>query len=70
MAGFSLVHWIIVGIMVFAYAFPMHRALTRAGLSGAWAILCIVPILAIVPLWVLAFSDWRQDDDDAMGVFK
>jgi hypothetical protein len=32
--------------------------LKRLGLSMWWAVLCYVPIAALLGLWVLAFTRW------------
>jgi len=38
------------------------RGLQKAGFSGAWALLLIVPVLNLVMLWVFAFISWPVDD--------
>ncbi len=34
------------------------RILRKAGYSGWWSLLTLVPLLHIAMLWVFAFSDW------------
>lgn len=39
-------------------AWIFSRALMKAGLSGWWALLGLIPLANIVGLWVFAFADW------------
>lgn len=39
-------------------AWIFSRALTKAGLSGWWALLGLIPLANIIGLWVFAFADW------------
>lgn len=34
------------------------RILSKAGYSGAWSLLTLIPIVNIVMIWVFAFSAW------------
>jgi uncharacterized membrane protein YhaH (DUF805 family) len=34
------------------------RILRKAGYSGWWSLLTLIPIVNIVMIWVFAFSDW------------
>jgi len=34
------------------------RILHKAGYSGWWSLLMLIPIVNIVMIWVFAFSDW------------
>jgi hypothetical protein len=38
------------------FAIPAALVLKRLGHHPAWALLCYVPVLALLGLWVLAFS--------------
>ncbi len=40
------------------FAVPAGVVLKRLGLSMWWAVLCYVPIAALLGLWVLAFTRW------------
>lgn len=40
------------------YITPLWIVLKRAGFSGAWAIMAIIPAANIVALWVFALCDW------------
>lgn len=37
---------------------PLIRVLTKAGYSGWWVILAIIPLVNLISLWVFAFSRW------------
>lgn len=55
----SLVPYLIMCVIT---GIPVYLILKRAGFSGAWAILCILPLFSAVPLWILALSKWKADD--------
>lgn len=38
------------------------RGLRKAGFSGAWSLLLIVPMVNLVALWIFAFISWPVDD--------
>jgi len=40
------------------FAIPAGIVLKRIGRSMWWALLCFVPLAALLGLWVLAFSRW------------
>jgi hypothetical protein len=40
------------------FAVPAGIVLKRIGHSIWWALLCFVPLAALLGLWVLAFSRW------------
>lgn len=49
---FALLFWfILVGI-------PIIRILTKAGHSGWWVLLILVPLVNLIALWVFAFTRW------------
>jgi hypothetical protein len=41
-------------------AYPFSRILPRVGLNPWWSIFAIVPVFAIVLLWVVALKDWED----------
>lgn len=47
--------WFVVALF---FLWLYSRILSRAGFSGWWALLSLVPILNLVMLWVFAFVDW------------
>ena len=40
------------------YFWMIVRILNKAGYSGWWSLLMVVPLVNIVMVWVFAFSDW------------
>jgi hypothetical protein len=44
-----------------ATAIPAGLALKRIGFSPWWALICFVPIAAVLALWALAFIRWPRD---------
>jgi hypothetical protein len=62
MWAFSLVHWVIFALVFAVWIIPAWKIVSRAGFSGAWSLLLIVPILGAVMYWVFAFVRWPIDD--------
>jgi len=58
MGNLSLVHWIIVLAVLFLYVFPVVKILNKAGYSGWWCLILLVPLVNIVMFWVFAFAQW------------
>ncbi len=49
------------------------RILHRAGYSGWWVVLSLVPFVNIIMVWVFAFSTWsamRPRPDEVEKVFE
>jgi len=67
MGTFSLIHWLVVLLMVVPLLalliVPAWRIFQRAGFSGAWALLMLVPMVGILALWILAFLKWPSDKE-------
>ena len=63
MAEFGLVHWVVFAIMVAAILYPIGKILGRIGLSPFWSVLALIPVVNLVALWALAFTDWPTDTD-------
>ena len=40
---------------------PLWRICTRAGFSGWWSLLVMVPLLNLIMLWVFAYAKWPRD---------
>ena len=64
MGTFSVLHWIIVIVLLFAYLFPIVKILQKAGYSGWWCILMFFPFLNFIMLWVFAFASWPNLRDE------
>lgn len=45
------------------FAVPAGMVLKRTGHSIWWALLCFIPLAALVGLWVLAFTRWTPRTD-------
>jgi uncharacterized membrane protein YhaH (DUF805 family) len=58
MGTFSFFHWVIVLVVLFIGLFPSVKILNKAGYSGWWSLLTLVPLVNIVMIWVFAFADW------------
>ena len=49
---------VILTIVEALFAIPGAIVLKRTGHSPWWALLCFIPIAALLGLWVLAFTSW------------
>ena len=58
MGGMSIFHWIIVLVVLAVYLVPAVRIVQKAGYSGWWCVLLIIPLVNIVFLWIFAFARW------------
>ena len=60
--GYGPFHWAIglVGFLVFAI--PGAMILRKAGYSGWWILLSLVPILNIIMFWVFALTRWPLEE--------
>lgn len=58
MGTFGVPQLIIVVFLVAIWLPPIAIIVRRAGFSGLWVILAIVPIVNLVALWVFAFVRW------------
>lgn len=61
MYGYGPGHWFWFIIMIAIVAYPIGRILGRIGFSPLWAIAMFIPLLNLVVLWVLAFTEWPGD---------
>jgi uncharacterized membrane protein YhaH (DUF805 family) len=57
-AGGAVVSLIIIVVFLLIYFIPLVKILHKAGYSGWWSVLILVPILNLVMLYVFAFADW------------
>jgi len=49
------IHMLILGLILIV---PFWQLFSKAGYSGWWSLLMIVPIVNLIALYVLAFSSW------------
>jgi len=68
MEYFSLWHWVIL-LIPLAFAgciiWMATRILRKAGYSGWWVLVTVVPVVNLIMLWVFAFADWPALRDSA-----
>lgn len=55
MYAFGPIHMLVLGLVLIV---PFWQLFSKAGYSGWWSLLMIVPILNLITLYVLAFSSW------------
>lgn len=48
-------HMLVLGLLLII---PFWQLFSRAGYSGWWSLLMIVPVVNLIALYVLAFSNW------------
>jgi uncharacterized membrane protein YhaH (DUF805 family) len=58
MATYSIVHWLIFGIIFIAWIVPAWRITSKAGFPGAWSLIVLVPLVGFVAVWAFAFMKW------------
>jgi hypothetical protein len=63
MGSLSVFHWITFLVVVFLFLFPTIKILHKAGYSGWWIVLTLIPLANIVLLWVFAFARWPNLKD-------
>jgi uncharacterized membrane protein YhaH (DUF805 family) len=54
----SVVHGIAVIVFLVLYLFPVARIIRKAGYSGWWCLLALVPLVNLIMVWVFAFASW------------
>ena len=74
MGTFSPTHWFIALLMITPLmallVVPTWRILQRAGFSGAWALLMLVPIVGLLVPWVVSFLKWPNDREQRTSTSK
>jgi len=65
MGSFTIWHWMVLLLYVGIFVVPCWRIVSKAGYSGAWALLSLVPLINIIALWVFAFSRWPYEKQNA-----
>ena len=58
MGSISIWHWLVVIIYLFVFMFPTAKIVKKAGYTGWWCIVAVVPLLNLIMLWVFAFASW------------
>ncbi len=54
----SILIWIIVILVLAISLWPAARISRKAGYSGWWALVMLVPLGNVIVIWVFAFLDW------------
>jgi hypothetical protein len=62
MGALSIWHILIYVIIELIWIVPLARLFNRVGYSAWWAVLAVIPPLALVLMWTLAFVPWRIAD--------
>jgi hypothetical protein len=65
MGSFSLMHWVVVILFALIYGAPVFMIIRKAGFSGWWVLLTLVPLANLILLWVFAFVRWPVQDGRA-----
>jgi uncharacterized membrane protein YhaH (DUF805 family) len=58
MGGLSIFHLLIVIGVLVLYLIPAVKILRKAGYSGWWCLILLVPLVNIIMIYVFAFADW------------
>lgn len=58
MYGYGPSHWLWFIVMIAVVIYPAGRILNRIGFSPLWSILIFIPLVNLIGLWILAFTDW------------
>jgi hypothetical protein len=59
--GFGVTHWVVFVAFVAAVLYPVGRILDRIGFSPFWSVVSLIPLVNLIALWVLAFSEWPRN---------
>jgi uncharacterized membrane protein YhaH (DUF805 family) len=58
MFGIGLPELIIIAVIGIVVVLPFWKILTKAGFSGWWSLIMLIPIIGILTLFYLAFAEW------------
>lgn len=58
MGSFSIWHWVILLVMTLTTIVPSWLIVKKAGFSGAWSLLMLVPVVNFFAIWVFALMRW------------
>lgn len=58
MAWWGGAYWPMMLLAAVLVAWPFWRIFAKAGFSGWFSLLMLVPMVNLITLYVLAFSDW------------
>ena len=55
---FGLPELIIIALIGIVVVLPFWKIFTKAGFSGWWSLIMLIPIISILALFYLAFAEW------------
>jgi hypothetical protein len=58
MDHFGVWPWLGWLIPLFLAGFPCWKIIKKAGFSGWWVLVTVIPVFNLIFLWVFAFIDW------------
>jgi uncharacterized membrane protein YhaH (DUF805 family) len=58
MGSLSIWHWLTVAFYLALLVLPVAKILSKAGFSGWWSLLAVIPIVNVICLWLFAFIRW------------
>lgn len=61
MDSFTIWHWLI--IIIFLSNLLFLPAVKKAGFSGWWVVLSLIPVVGVVLLWIFAYAKWPSCPD-------
>lgn len=64
--GLSLPHLVILAVVWAVWIIPLYKILGRIGWSQGWAVVALLPPLAMVLLWCIAFRKWNSVEIDGI----
>lgn len=62
LGNLSVWHWMILLGYIASVTVPFAKIFPRAGIPAWIAVFGVVPFVALIFLWILAFMRWPQDD--------
>ena len=66
MAWWFGAHWLTMLLVAVVVVLPFWKIFAKAGFSGWLGLLMIVPMVNLIALYVLAFSDWPGSRPDRL----
>jgi len=60
MYGYGSTHWLWFIVMIAVVIYPVGRILSRIGFSPLWSIVMFIPVINLIALWILAFTEWPR----------
>jgi hypothetical protein len=60
MGSFGILQFLGLIIFVFLWSKPAGMILRRLGFNGWWGLVAVTPVLNLVGIWWLAYTDWPE----------